>query len=1436
MPSDFISLLSSDIDLNSPKSLYSKESVYDLLPKELQLQPSSAQTDPPTMSQKSGGEAGPPPSAAVASDATSSTSSPSASSSLAMGVPSSGPSTSSSDHLKVAQHLHSTGGDGAGASEMQGMEGAVSAPSRGNSGANTAAGDIGSGVLSGLGVQQPQNTPSKRRPVLSISPPPEDLFDDSQMSCQEEPAVSGAPGPDSEHSSSMWADDSVSNFSLISSISYNDNTEVPRKSRKRTPRQRPGPKPAPPEDSMDVFDADSAKAPHFVLSQLGTDKTSPIASSLESGTAVKGGSLSAQFPQRSDGKELKILVQPETQHRARYLTEGSRGSVKDRTQQGFPTVKLEGVGEPVVLQVFVANDAGRVKPHGFYQACRVTGRNTTACKEVEIEGTIVIEIPLEPSNDMMLAVDCVGILKLRNADVEARIGVAGSKKKSTRARLAFRVNIPQPDGSVLTLQVPSSPILCTQPAGVPEILKKSLHSCSVRGGEEVFIIGKNFLKGTKVVFQENIADDNSWQAEAEIDMDLFHQNHLIVEVPPFHNQSITSPVSVGIFVMTNAGRSHEAQPFTYTPESADNSNIRTVKTESPSLVTTCIFDGQIKSMSSERTDCTGQPSKREDTPMEVSSNPPPTDIFKPSTDPLISVQQTLELSPSPHQGGESFQNPMPLQPEDVELPQAPPVFPSLESLSTIQKQDIAPPTSFPVSGDTTIPPVTPEVPQQFLRDPQESLPTESSNNGGGVVVVAMPQIAAPSQTQPQQSQVPLFPQEGVAQLERAVRELQAGGNTTLQQVLEAAVAQQQLNSVLYSPTPSAESLQQHVQENMNSLRLGTTENSLSQQFQQHQQLQQQQQILGNLQHQQQQQHLQQQQQQVLNNMQIQQQLILQPQDQQQLQQQQIMENIQQQQQQLQQNQQQQVLNNIQLQDQQQQNQILTNLQQHQLQQQQQQQQQQQNQALSNLQQQQQQLQEQQVLENLQQHLQAELLQPQIHSSPQVQQPVSLLQQAGELLTIQTSFPTQPPSHTSPPQQLFQSPRPLADNQGSQQQVQAALLQNTLTVLTGCSLSSEQQSTGSALYLSPNPQPQQQQQQQQQLAFISSMETSTSQPQSVSMFQNQPQAQLSQMQQQSTPMEQQQSPQQNQQQPPQLPMGQQSSLFQSIPNHSQPNPVPQSQLSQPQQTGLLLCTTDLNPQAIPPTILFSTQTQGPSPMGSISVGIPQQDSAEPMSFQDQSSSGSNTTSTENQQQSLFQEQQPMQVGPSRIPNSQPVELFLPQPSLSSLQTTIGSQELNNQAPAPGTTIFVVQGGVGVVANPGQQPPEQLFQTTVGGSVTPQGQANLFVFGIQNDSSQLLSSSGATLPPQSQAQNSSHMQPLLDQPMAQAAQMQSSLENAMQTNTQTALQSSLQATIESSLPTQMQTQIQSSLQNQLQASISASSNMDKIEDLLETLQKQ
>lgn len=51
--------------------------------------------------------------------------------------------------------------------------------------------------------------------------------------------------------------------------------------------------------------------------------------------------------------------------------------------------------------------------------------------------------------------------------------------------------------TVLTL-----PLLSTaQPPGVPEICKKSLTTCPCTGGMELFILGKNFLKETRVVFK-----------------------------------------------------------------------------------------------------------------------------------------------------------------------------------------------------------------------------------------------------------------------------------------------------------------------------------------------------------------------------------------------------------------------------------------------------------------------------------------------------------------------------------------------------------------------------------------------------------------------------------------------------------------------------------------------------------------------------------------------------------------------------------------------------------------------------------------------------------------------------------------------------------------------------------------------------------------------
>ncbi|XP_069595186.1 nuclear factor of activated T-cells 5 isoform X5 [Ranitomeya imitator] len=751
-----------------------RESVYDLLPKELQL-PTSRETSVAPMSQTSGGEAGSPPPAVVAADASSS------SSSTMGGARSSFTTTSSPSNYSTS--LTDT-------KAMQSSTTGVSKPGV-------------SEQLLASNAGRPQSVPL-RWTVLNISPPPEDLLDSSQMSCQDE-----GGGLDSEQSCNMWTEDSASNFSNMSSHSYNDNTEVPRKSRKRNTKQRPGSKRR--DSNMDVFDADSAKAPHYVLSQLASDGKGNGQAGNGATESPKGGKksplLCEQFPSKSEGKELKIAVQPETQHRARYLTEGSRGSVKDRTQQGFPTVKLEGHNEPVVLQVFVGNDSGRVKPHGFYQACRVTGRNTTPCKEVDIEGTTVIEVMLDPSNVMTLAVDCVGILKLRNADVEARIGIAGSKKKSTRARLVFRVNIPRKDGSVLTLQTPSSPILCTQPAGVPEILKKSLHSCSVKGDEEVFLIGKNFLKGAKVVFQENIADDNSWKAEAEIDMELFHQNHLIVKVPPYHDLQISSPVSVVMFVVTNAGRSHEVQPFTYTPE--------------PSVTPPGCNIDQVNLISPAR----GSPHKssniikNEDVaPMELTGDQRSSPLYKQSSKIIVSAQQNLETSP----GSGSFSSPVTHLPPENEQ-QAPiqvQVF-SPDPLSTLQPQDIAQPSTFqaspPSQSETAIMQQTAAF-QAMESQSRDALQSDRTMVSLTQMAEASQQAQQPAlqeqaQTLQQQMSGSLFSPSST-QMQNTIHQLQSGnfqsgvssGSTEVlvQQVLEA---QQQLSCVLFSSQGGGENEQ-----------------------------------------------------------------------------------------------------------------------------------------------------------------------------------------------------------------------------------------------------------------------------------------------------------------------------------------------------------------------------------------------------------------------------------------------------------------------------------------------------------------------------------------------------------------------------------------------------------------------------------------------------
>lgn len=60
------------------------------------------------------------------------------------------------------------------------------------------------------------------------------------------------------------------------------------------------------------------------------------------------------------------------------------------------------------------------------------------------------------------SIDCAGILKLRNADIELKKGETDIGRKNTRVRVVFRVAIPQPDGQILWLQTASIPVECCE--------------------------------------------------------------------------------------------------------------------------------------------------------------------------------------------------------------------------------------------------------------------------------------------------------------------------------------------------------------------------------------------------------------------------------------------------------------------------------------------------------------------------------------------------------------------------------------------------------------------------------------------------------------------------------------------------------------------------------------------------------------------------------------------------------------------------------------------------------------------------------------------------------------------------------------------------------------------------------------------------------------
>ncbi|XP_060770941.1 nuclear factor of activated T-cells, cytoplasmic 3 isoform X2 [Neoarius graeffei] len=281
-------------------------------------------------------------------------------------------------------------------------------------------------------------------------------------------------------------------------------------------------------------------------------------------------SLDCSLPSQYGQYELKLEVQPKPHHRAHYETEGSRGAIKSACGR-HPIVKLLGYNEkPVSLQMFIGTaDDRHVRPHAFYQVHRITGKTVaTPSQEMVISSTKILEIPLLPENNMSASIDCAGILKLRNSDIELRKGETDIGRKNTRVRAAFRVHIPQANGKVLSLQVASIPIECSQRSAqeLPQIEKFSPTCDSVMGGQELMIIGANITPESKVIFLEKGHDGRTqWEVDAKMVHEKSRDTSIVVKIPPYHKKILGSSVQVQFYISNGKRKRSLIQRFTYVP-------------------------------------------------------------------------------------------------------------------------------------------------------------------------------------------------------------------------------------------------------------------------------------------------------------------------------------------------------------------------------------------------------------------------------------------------------------------------------------------------------------------------------------------------------------------------------------------------------------------------------------------------------------------------------------------------------------------------------------------------------------------------------------------------------------------------------------------------------------------------------------------------------
>ncbi|KAE9552386.1 hypothetical protein FO519_004399 [Halicephalobus sp. NKZ332] len=287
----------------------------------------------------------------------------------------------------------------------------------------------------------------------------------------------------------------------------------------------------------------------------------------QAGGAEEGSSSSESMT--TSGLCLKVVRQPEEQHRARYLSEGSRGAIKDRSGTSNCTIQLTGFYRPTRVELFAAMGTDRILPHQLYKLIPVSGKsaNVTPCRKmVAHDGIECLEVVLRPESSMTAVLDCVGILKICSYDAKNRKRFHGtSGGPHSEVKIAFRAYIPHEteNNTFTVLETQTETIRCVQQLGVPEVLKMSLNNSPARGGGDLFIIGRNFDRNTVVVFREYKDDGTlAWNAEAAIDKQFLHQCHIVCTIPTYHN--LYKGGNVSVTVKCGQKSSHPYN-FIYTP-------------------------------------------------------------------------------------------------------------------------------------------------------------------------------------------------------------------------------------------------------------------------------------------------------------------------------------------------------------------------------------------------------------------------------------------------------------------------------------------------------------------------------------------------------------------------------------------------------------------------------------------------------------------------------------------------------------------------------------------------------------------------------------------------------------------------------------------------------------------------------------------------------